>query len=374
MKVLQVVPALNAGGVERTVIEITEALLARGDESHVSSAGGRMEADLERLGGILHRSEIGSKNPFKLGANSKILVKIIEDNDIDIVHARSRAPAWPAFRAARATGRPFVTTYHGIYNANSRIKQYYNSIMARGDIIIANSNFTRDHIIKTHKTDGDRIVVIPRGVDMARFDPARVSKTEIEKQREAWGAHLAEYVILLPGRLTRWKGQAVAIDAMTRLSERFRLVILGDPQGRDAYLAEIKQLIADAGLENRIILPGHSADMPTALMAADIVISTSTDPEAFGRVMAEAQAMQKPVVASAHGGSLETVIEGQTGRLVAPGDGFALAKAIESLANWHEYNGIAARKHIAAGFSKAALQAATLAVYDQLCHRRARQK
>lgn len=366
MRVLQILPELNAGGVERTTLEIAEILSANGHVPHICSNGGRMEPAFAPLGAKLHSLNIGSKNPLKLRGNTKKLIDIIKSEKIDIVHARSRAPAWPAHAAAKATARPFLTTYHGIYNARSRTKKRYNAIMARGDLIIANSQFTRDHILKEHGTDPNIIRVIPRGVDMTLFDPDAVTPNARKHQRQNWKIGPGQKVLLLPGRLTRWKGQLVAVKALSRLPKDWVLVMMGDAQGRQKYVAEIIALAREQGLSDRIRLPGHSDQVPAALMASDIVLAPSTDPEAFGRTVAEAQAMGRPVIASAHGGPMETVEIGKTGNLVAPGDPEALAEAIKNMALQTNYDPNYARTHILKNFSKSQLQSKTLAVYQEL--------
>ncbi len=366
MKVLQVVPNLNAGGVERTTLEIVEALVQNGHEGHVVSAGGRMESELTELGGILHRLDIGSKNPLKLRRNTKALIDLVKRLNIDIIHARSRAPAWAAHAAAKATRRPFITTYHGIYNARSSLKKRYNAIMARGDIIIANSAFTKAHILSEHGTSENRITVIPRGVDMIQFDPARITAGQIDGFRSAWNIGPNDKAILLPGRLTRWKGPLVAIEALANLPAHYHLILMGDAQGRDTFISEIGSKAEELEVDDRLHVAPHTKDIAAALMAADVVISASTDPEAFGRVMAEAQAMQRPVIASAHGGALETVVPGLSGFLVPPAHPDALAAAIKKALNWPDYDGPAVRARIAENFSKTHLQTETLALYKQL--------
>lgn len=366
MNVLQVVPELNAGGVEGTTLEIAQALITAEHTAHVVSAGGRMEDELLRMGGILHKTDIGSKNIFSIFRRIRLLRAIIHEHKIDIVHARSRAPAWPAYHAARIEGVPFLTTYHGIYNSGSFLKTYYNSVMAKGEHIIANSEFTKAHIIKTHGTAPERITAIARGVDMEKFDPAKITAKDILAQRNRWGVSPTQKIVLLPGRLTRWKGQLVAIQALSHLPKDYVLILLGDAQGRDDFVAEIDTKAAELGVTERVIKAGHSRDVPTALAASNVVISASTDPEAFGRVAAEAQAMQKPVVATAHGGALESVVDGETGFLVTPSDANALAKGIQSALKWKNYNGTAARARISAHFSTKSLQAKTLAVYKEL--------
>lgn len=370
MNVLQIVPELNAGGVERTTLEIAEALTAAGHVPHVACAGGRLEDELKALGGVLHKFNVGSKNPLHLRANTKKLIDIIKAHNIDIAHARSRAPAWPGHAAAKATGIKFLTTYHGIYNANSGLKRRYNAIMTKGDLIIANSQFTKAHIIKEHGTEAEKIIVIPRAVDMARFDMDDLSPASIGVQFDLWFgegvAPLEHTIILLPGRLTRWKGQKVAIEAMAALPPKFVLICQGDAQGRDDYVKELKDYCTELKVEDRVKFTGHNTDMPAAIAAADMVISTSTDPEAFGRVAAEAQAMMRPVIATAHGGALETVVDEKTGLLVPPGDATALALAISKVSEWTDYDGTFARQRIDDNFSKKRLQNDTLGVYQRL--------
>jgi len=364
MNVLQVLPELNAGGVEGTTVEMVEALVAAGHGAHVLSAGGRMVAEIEALGGVHHTAEIGSKNILSVPWRIAGVRRLIAENKIDIVHARSRAPAWPAMLAARAEKVPFVTTYHGIYKAKGPLKRFYNSVMARGDRVIANSNFTRDYLMAQHGTEAKKITVIPRGVDIVRFSAEAVDIITVAELRDSWGVKPGETVLVLPGRLTRWKGQAVAIEALSHLPETYRLILVGDAQGRTDYLAELAALGKTLGVGDRVHLAGHSTEIPTVLAAADIVLTPSTEPEAFGRTAAEAQAMNRPVIAADHGGAVEVVVEGVTGFRVAPNNPESLAAAVERVS---DLTGVkTARDRIAANFSKASLQAATLAVYSQV--------
>jgi glycosyltransferase involved in cell wall biosynthesis len=308
-------------------------------------------------------------------ANSRRLAKLIRKENIALVHARSRAPAWSALVAARRSGVPFVTTYHGIYNAKGAAKRFYNSVMARGDAVIANSEWTARHIKATHGALAKRLVVIPRGLDLKEFDPAAVSPERVTALGIAWGVPEGARILLLPGRLTRWKGQLVLIEALGRLKREGRLppvhlVLAGDAQGRDAYASELDDAIAAAGLEDMVVSPGHVLDMPAAYLAADLVISASTDPEAFGRVAVEAAAMRRPVIATAHGGSAETVLGGESGLLVPPDDAEALAGAIAQLleaapARLAEM-GTKGRAHVAERFSTENMCAATIEVYRTL--------
>ncbi len=369
--VLQVVPELDAGGVERTVLEVAEALVKAGHAAHVVSAGGRLVGELTALGATHYTMDVGSKNLLSFPWRVAALRRLIHHTDADIVHARSRAPAWAAWRAAVAEGIPFVTTYHGIYNEGWPGKRRYNSIMARGDRVIANSEFTAGHIMATHGTPRSRITVVPRGVDMARFDPAAVSDARADAVRARWGVAEAQTLVLLLGRLTRWKGQTVAVDALAGLPDDHVLVCMGDAQGRDAYAAELRAQADRLGVAARLILPGHEDDVPAALLASDVVIAPSTDPEAFGRTAAEAQAMGRWVVAADHGGAVDVVGDPRFGSLVPPGDADALAGAI--LARPINFDRRAARARIAERFSKASLQRGVLRVYSDVLERKSPQ-
>ena len=363
--VLQVLPALDAGGVERTVLEVAEALVAGGHAAHVVSAGGRLVPELLALGARHYTMDVGAKNPLSFPWRVAALRRLIHHVGADIVHARSRAPAWPAKRACVAERIPFVTTYHGIYNEGFPGKRRYNAVMAQGDLVIANSRYTAEHVMATHGTREERIRVVPRGVDMARFDPAAVSPAAIARKRAGWGVPEGAPLVLLPGRVTAWKGGEVAVRALEHLPADTHLVLMGDAQGRDGFVAGLRALAAEVGAADRVHLPGHDGDVPTAMMAADVVVCPSTDPEAFGRTAAEAQAMMRPVVASAHGGALETVADGRTGRLVPPGNAKALADAVRTADRLPEV-GAAGRARIEELFSKTAMQRGVLAVYAEL--------
>ena len=362
------VPELNSGGVERTTLEVVDALVGEGHDAHVASEGGAMEGELRALGGHLHRLPVATKNPLKWTANAAKIGALIREHGIDLVHARSRAPAFAAKAAAKREGVAFVTTYHGIYNANNQFKRAYNAVMASGDVVIANSEYTKAHIIAEHGTDPARIRVVPRGVDMAKFDPATVSGADVWALRSSWGVPEGAALWLLPGRITEWKGQGVAVAALAQGSGA-HLVLSGRVQGSGAYAEEVRRLASGLGVGGHVHFQPHTEDMATAYAAADVVLSTSTDPEAFGRVAAEAQAMGKPVVATAHGGSLETVEDGATGRLVPPGDPQALARAVADVLGWVEtgcYDGAYARRRITERFSDTALKRAVLDIYGEL--------
>lgn len=378
--ILQIIPHLSAGGAERTTIEVAEALTAARAKALVVSIGGRLEGDLSRAGGELIRFDsAATKNPIQLLANAYVLTRIIRDRKVDLVHARSRAPAWSAMWAARRMKTPFVTTYHGVYNAMGSLKRWYNSVMARGDIVIANSEFTAGHIREEHDVPAERIVTIPRGVDISKFSPDRVSPVRKAALAKEWRVPERDpaVLILLPARMTGWKGHREAIAAGALLAGRettpWRIIFAGDPQGRSQYLEELKQLISSHGLDDRITMVGHCDDMPAAFALADIVIAPSNEPEAFGRVAAEAGAMGVPAIGSSIGAQGEIIVSGETGLIVPPSNPTLLADAIGRLLDLgtegRKAMGEAAARRIRERFTTAALQQATLAVYDKLIGR-----
>lgn len=368
--VLQVLPALVSGGVERGTLEIAEAQIAAGMRAYVASAGGPMVAALEKLGARHVTLPLKAKSPLGIWRNAGELARLVRAEGISILHARSRAPAWSAFLAARRTGAHFVTTYHGTYNEGLPGKRLYNSVMARGERVIAISQFIADLIRQRHGTDEARIRVIPRGVDLRQFDPALVGADRIAALRVAWRLPQGRPVVMLPGRLTRWKGQTVLMEAMAKLPGDAIAVLVGGANGRESFQAGLEALIAARGLVDRVRLVGHCADMPAALMLADVVIHASTDAEAFGRTVIEAQAMERPVIAADLGAPKETVEEAVTGWRVPPGDPAALTQAI----GW--VLGLPAAERAAVGqrgrdavrdrFTTEAMQQATLAVYREL--------
>jgi glycosyltransferase involved in cell wall biosynthesis len=369
------VPKLETGGAERTTIDVAAALVREGFIAYVATKEGRMLDELIDVGGTWVRFPAHTKAPHTMLANAFRLRDIVRERKIALVHARSRAPAWSAFFAARMARVPFVTTYHGIYNANTAVKRFYNSVMARGDAVIANSEWTAAHIAREYRFKPKRLAVIPRGVDMVRFDPDAVPKARVDALRQRWNVKPGETVVLLPGRLTRWKGQAVLIEALARLKRAGRLdlvhaIFVGDAQGRNSYEAELRLQTTAQGLDNVVHIAGHENDMPAAYLASDIVVSASIDPEAFGRVAAEAGAMERPVIATNHGGAREVVAPERSGLLIPPGDSGALADALTTLVEAggerRAEMGRAARIHIADRYTVERMCADTLAVYREL--------
>ncbi len=379
--ILQVVPELDTGGAEASAVEMAEAVTRAGGRCLVASQGGRLEAALARAGGELCRMPLATKNPLRMAANIAALRHLIALQGVGLVHARSRAPAWSALAAARLAGVPFVTTYHGAYNQTSRAKSIYNSVMARGDVVIANSRYTADLLMRRHGTSRERVRVIYRGVDVERFAPEAVSPERVAALRAAWGVAPGTRVVLQVARLTRWKGQDVVICAAARVLKQadmadVAVILAGDAQGRHEYERELRDLIAANGLADRIKLVGHVSDVPAACRAAEIVVVASREAEAFGRASAEAQAAERPVIAADRGALPETLVpvgragdEG-TGWLVAPDDAEALAACLESALRLPPEilarMGARGRTHIMARFTTRAMQHATLGVYDGL--------
>jgi glycosyltransferase involved in cell wall biosynthesis len=366
--VLQVLPSLVTGGVERGTIEITQAIVRAGGVALVASAGGPLVAQIERAGGRHITLPLKSKNPLTLWRNAARLAALMRAEHIAIVHARSRAPAWSAWLAARRTGTHFVTTYHGAYNENAPFKRRWNAVMARGEVVIAASRFIANLIAEQHGLDPARIRVIPRGVDPAVFDPASVSPDRIMRLMSNWRLPDGMPVVMLPGRLTSWKGQGILLDAIARLTRKdVCCVLVGSDQGRTKYSATLLQQAETLGIAARVRLVGHCDDMPAALKLAHVVVHASVEPEAFGRVVIEAQAMGCPVIASDLGGPVETVEHGVTGWRVKPGDPDALAAALDHALSLplEERQALGARARASVPTVRA-MQDATLEVYDDV--------
>ncbi len=369
--ILQVLPALNTGGVERGTVDIAGAIAAEGWTSIVASAGGPMVNELDRVGVEHVTLPLDSKNPMRIYRNIGELSDLIDKRGIDLLHARSRAPAWSAMTAAKRMGRHFVTTYHGTYNAQNFLKRRYNSVMARGERVIAISDFIRNHVAERYRVEDSHLKTIYRGIDVDVFDPDAVSAERIIQLANAWRLPDGMPVIILPGRLTRWKGQAILIDALAALGrDDVRCLLVGSDQGRSNYRRELARAIESHGLSHIVHIVDNCRDMPAAYMLADVVISASTDPEAFGRVAAEAQAMGRPVVATDHGGARETVLAGETGWLVPAGDPKALADAINQALSIDETArkkiAVSGRAQVLSHFTVAAMRAKTLDVYREV--------
>lgn len=371
LTILQVLPKLDTGGAERVVIEIAEAIHLSGHKALIACESGALSGAAQRCGAEMIALPLASKSPFTMRRNARRLQALIAERGVDLVHAHSRAPAWSAYWATQRSKTPFVTTYHGVYSEDSAFKRRYNSVMVRGDRVIAVSHFIAALIRERYRLPEERLRVIHGGVDAARFDPASVVGDRVTRLARAWRVSMSEPVVLLPGRLTGWKGHKLLIAALARMRHADALgVLLGSDQGRSKYTQSLVALAKSLGVEDRLRLVGHDEDMQAAMMLADIVVNASTEPEAFGRTIVEAQAMGRMVVAADHGGARETILAGETGFLFPPGEVAALAEALdaaldmapEARIGW----GQRARAHVMRDYSVSAMQQAVLDVYAEL--------
>jgi len=366
--ILQVLPALESGGVERGTIDMVKAIVGAGGRALVASAGGRLVTQVERAGGEHVRLALMTKDPLNIWMNAGRLARLIRHEGVDLVHARSRAPAWSAWLAARRTGAHFVTTWHGVYGEDFPGKRAYNRVMARGERVIAASRMIAARIMSTYGVEPGRIRVIPRGVDTGVFDPGSVSGDRVHRLAQAWRVPTDARVVMLPARLTRWKGAEALLDAAGLLARTDVLwVLVGDDQGSARFSRRLIRRAKRHQVLPHLRIAGHCDDMPAALLLADVVVCTSLKPEPFGRSVIEAQAMGRAVVAFNHGGAAETVIDQETGFLVPPGDVPALSAAIGRALDLPEaeraWLGWRAREAIEAGYTVTTMQQATLAVY-----------
>ena len=336
IKVLQVIPKLGYGGAETGCYDIAHYLPENNCKSFIVTSGGELTKFIDKEKVKLIRLPVHSKNPLLIFINGIILIGIILFYNISIVHARSRAPAWSCLFATKLTGRKFVTTFHGTYNFSSKLKKFYNSIMVRSDLVIAGSNFIFSHIKDNYSEFlglRKKFLVIFRGINVDYFDPSTKLDSDEKKLLQKWEINKEKKIILVPGRLTSWKGQEMLIEAINLVKielgyEAFHVVVLGSDQGRDLYKKKLVRLTEQYRLTNQIKFIDHCKDMALAYKVSDIVISPSIEPEAFGRVAVEAQSMEKLIIASNIGGSNETIINEKTGFLFESGDPNALSKMI----------------------------------------------
>ena len=336
IKVLQVIPKLGYGGAETGCYDIAHYLPENNCKSFIVTSGGELTKFINKEKVKLIRLPVHSKNPLLIFINTIILIGIILFFNISIVHARSRAPAWSCLFATKLTRRKFVTTFHGTYNFSGKIKKFYNSIMVRSDLIIAGSNFIFSHIKENYSEFlkfKKKFLVIFRGINVDYFDQSTKLDSDEKKILQKWELNKEKKIILVPGRLTTWKGQLLLIEAINLVKidlgyEAFHVVILGSEQGRDLYKKKLIRLTEQHRLTNQIKFIDHCDDMALAYKVSDIVISPSIEPEAFGRVSVEAQSMEKLIIASNIGGSNETIINEKTGFLFEAGDANDLSKKI----------------------------------------------
>ena len=378
LKVLQVIPKLGYGGAETGCYDIAHYLPENNCESFIVTSGGELLKFVDRKKVKIFRLPVQSKNPILILINAFILVGIILFNNISLVHARSRAPAWSCLLATKITGRKFVTTFHGTYNFNNNLKKFYNSVMVRADLIIAGSNFIFSHIKKNYSNyldDKKKLMVIFRGINVDYFEPSTKIEIDEKKLLKKWDIEKNKKIILLPGRLTSWKGQEVFIEAINLVNielgyEAFYAVILGSDQGRDLYKKKLIRLSEQYRLSKQIRFIDHCKDMALAYKVSDIVVSASTEPEAFGRVSVEAQSMQKPIIASNIGGSNETIIDEKTGFLYEAGNAKSLSNKILKIFYMDEIQlkaiGAQGRKNIVQKFNVEKMCFSTYSEYKRL--------
>ncbi len=370
--ILQVLPRLESGGVERGTIEITQAIVTAGMRALVASNGGALEPMIARAGGKHIKLPLHSKNPFMIWRNALSLARLIRDEKIDLVHARSRAPAWSAYLACRRTHTKFITTFHGIYSRKTKWKQRYNSVMVLGEKIIAVSGYVKEHVLQHYHVAEDRVVRIDRGVDFKLFTPDKIVADRMALLTREWRLPDDDVrVILVPGRISRIKGHHVVLKALAAMRhQRFICVFLGNAAGHEHYVAQLNALMSELKLEGRIRIVPHTPYMAEALALSDIVLMPSLKPESFGRVAVEAQAMGKLVIASDHGGARETIVPNETGYLVEPGNVHMLAAAMDYALERDEATKAAmaefAVQHVRAHFSIARMKNATIRLYREL--------
>ena len=378
LKVLQVIPKLGYGGAETGCYDIAHYLPENGCKSFIVTSGGELLKFVDKNKVKVFRLPVQSKNPILILINAIILTFIILFNNISIVHARSRAPAWSCLIASKITSRKFVTTFHGTYNFKSNLKKLYNSVMVRSDLIIAGSNFIFSHIKENYSNylnQKKKLLVVFRGINVDYFDPTTKLETEEKKLLKQWEIEKDKKIILLPGRLTTWKGQEVFIEAINLVNielgyEAFYAVILGSDQGRDLYKKKLIRLSEQYRLTKQLRFIDHCKDMALAYKVSDIIVSASIEPEAFGRVAVEAQSMEKPIIASNIGGSNETVVDEKTGYLFEAGDAKSLSQKILKTLTIDETQlkliGVEGRKNIVQKFNVEKMCFSTYSEYKRL--------
>lgn len=376
--ILQVLPALHSGGVERGTIEMVEAVSKAGGTALVAGAEGRLVPLVRYYGGRHIPLNAGEKSPAAILRNAARLRSVIAREGVSLVHARSRAPAWVARLAVRSRSEPvpLVTTWHGVHKETFPGKKLWNSVLASGDRVIAISRFIAERLEQDYAVGPDRLRVIPRGADTQQFDPAAIRGNRVQALIDSWNIAEDVPVILMPGRLTEWKGQGVLLEALGRILRNgmagpdWVCVFIGDSGHSTRYPEQLRAQVEQLGLGDHVRFAGHCSDMPAALALSELVVAASLKPEPFGRVVVEAQAMERPVIVAEHGGAMETVTHGDTGILVPPGDAGALAVMIAATLNaspeQRAQMGLAARENVLAHYTTRAMQHATLAVYDEL--------
>lgn len=370
LTILQVIPSLEAGGAERATLDVAYAIKQAGHRALVVSSGGYFQAELQANGIKFIKHDVGSKNIWTIMANSFWLARLIKSERIDLVHARSRAPAWSCYMASRMTNTPFITTFHAAYKGSFFLKKIYNSVMAKSDRVIAISEFIARHIKKNYGVPASRITVIPRGIDMSMYDAASISDERKEKLKALWNNTQHAPVIIMPGRLSAIKGHELVIEALAALrTHSFICVFIGPDQGRTKYTEKLRGLVERYDLHDKVRWM-DGGDIPAAYALAQLVLSPSQVAEGFGRVPVEAQAMGVPVIATALGATDETVLDGLTGWLVPQGDAQAIRDAIVKCLSLspEQRDAISqkAQEHVRSKFQLKEMCDATLQVYQEV--------
>ncbi|MES2983636.1 MAG: glycosyltransferase family 4 protein [Pseudomonadota bacterium] len=370
--ILQVLPRLESGGVERGTIEIADAISKQGWTPLVASQGGALIPHVNHAGGEHITMPLDRKNPFIIRQNIWRLYRLIKARNVSLVHARSRAPAWSAYYAAKWAGIPFMTTFHGIYGLESQLKKRYNSVMVKGERVIAVSQFVKDHILSEYDIDPMLIRLIPRGVDFALFDDSRLIPDRIAQITRSWMLHdNFAPVIFCPGRISRIKGQHVLVEALALMKDvPFLCIIAGTDTGHESYRMDVEELIRARGLEGKVRIAASTHFMAEAYTLSSLVVVPSVQPESFGRVAIEAQAMGRLVIATDHGGARETIIPNETGYLVPPENPQMMADAIrfglERDAATADAMARFAKQHVRKNFSSEQMKSKTIATYREL--------
>ena len=374
MKILQILPSLQMGGVERGTIEMAQALQAAGIPNAVASQGGPLIEALAQLGVTHYTLPLMNKNPFRIRANAKELAALAQKEGFTLLHVRSRAPAWSTYWASKACGIPWLATFHGVYGTEPKLlKIPYNRVMLKGLRTICVSHYVMRHVLATYQVRPEQLVCIPRGADTDYFRPDAVTTEEaLEKKTLHYGFPADLPVVTLPGRLTRWKGQEVFLEALTRMKhKRLGVLFVGSDQGRTDYSDHLRELASKLPDETQVVFRDHTSEMQKVYALSDIVVNASSDqPEAFGRTIPEAQAMGRLVVGTAHGGACETIKDGATGWLVPPGDAKAMAAKLDEILDLPEDRKAAVRtaavQSVRENFSVAKMCASTIALYREL--------
>ena len=378
LKVLQVIPKLGYGGAETGCYDIAHYLPENDCKSFIITSGGELIKFVNKEKVKLIKLPVHSKNPLIILFNTVAIIIIILLYNINIVHARSRAPAWACFFATKITGKKFVTTFHGTYNFKSKIKKIYNSVMVRSDLIIAGSNFIFSHIKDNYSEFLNlkkKLMVIFRGINIDYFDSSTITETQEKILLKSWNIDEKKKIILLPGRLTSWKGQELFLEAINLVNiqlgyEAFYAVILGSDQGRDLYKKKLIRMSEQFRLNKQVKFIDHCKDMASAYKVSDIIVSSSIEPEAFGRIAVEAQSMKKVIVASNIGGSNETIIDKKTGYLFESGNPKSLSETILKVLNLDDTTiktfGIEGRKNVVNKFNVEKMCFSTYSEYKKL--------